>query len=616
MPRIQESLDRLASARIYTKLDATWGFWQNPVASEDISKTAFNTRYEFLVTPFGLKNSPSAFQRMMDEILKDYLDDFVIVYIDDLLIYSKNLHDHLKHLELIAAKLADYSIQINMKKSEFMKRFTIYCGYLVENGHIRVDPEKSKAMKDWPVPTNSSAVRSFLGFLGYYRKFIKDFGTLAAPLHAISGTKSQWQWTTVEQNSFDLLKKAMISDPVLVCPDDKLTFHIWPDASPWAVGGVLTQDHGSGNQPIAYEYHKLSKAELNYPHHEKEILAMLHCLRKWRYYFEGRKFIVHSDNTTVVRLSTVKDPHRRLQRWIQEYQYWSPDIVYEPGQFNPADGPSRIVLPDNKEDEEDLLTNFDVFGPLPVDVALNLVQLEEFNLEIDEQNDWPLLIALYLEHGVWPKNLESKWKHICQRELQNFEIHKSMFCRLRKGGGSIPYLQHKDRSSIIEKYHVALGHLKTQSILNIMQERFWFPDMANIISKFLKTCPQCQMDLSQMKGVRKAPLQPIPPAALPFERWGIDFVQNLQKTKKGNRHIITAIDYATRWVVCKAVKKMDADTLAEFLYNDILLNYGAPYEIISDRGLSLLLVVYHLMRSYNGLNTRLVHHTIHRRMVW
>jgi hypothetical protein len=157
-----------------------------------------------------------------------------------------------------------------------------------------------------------------------------------------------------------------------------------------------------------------------------------------------------------------------------------------------------------------------------------------------------------------------------------------------EGGGSIPYLQHKDRSSIIEKYHVALGHLKTQSILNIMQERFWFPDMANIISKFLKTCPQCQMDLSQMKGVRKAPLQPIPPAALPFERWGIDFVQNLQKTKKGNRHIMTAIDYATRWVVCKAVKKLDADTLAEFLYNDILLNYGAPYEIISDRGSSLL----------------------------
>ena len=603
MPRIQESLDRLANARIYTKLDATWGFWQNPVASEDISKTAFNTRYgayEFLVTPFGLKNSPSAFQRMMDEILVEYIDEFVIVYIDDLLIYSKNVDDHLKHLELIAGKLADYNIQINMKKSEFMKSYTIYCGYLVENGHIRVDPEKSKAMKDWPVPTNASAVRSFLGFLGYYRKFIKDFGTLAAPLHSISGSKSQWQWTTVEQNSFDLLKKAMISDPVLVCPDDKFTFHIWPDASPWAVGGVLTQDHGSGHQPIAYEYHKLSKSELNYPHHEKEILAMLHCLRKWRYYFEGRKFIVHSDNTTVVRLSTVKDPHRRLQRWIQEYQYWSPDIVYEPGQFNPADGPSRIVLNEDvsRNDNSDLLTDLDIFGPLPVDVALSIVELDQFDMEIDEQQDWPLIIALYMEHGVWPEELDSRWKQRCIQELKNFEIHKDMFCRIRKGGGSIPYLQYKDRSSVIEKYHVALGHLKTQSILDIIKERFWFPDMIDFISNFLKTCPQCQMDSSQLKGVRKAPLQPITPAALPFERWGVDFVQNLQKTKKGNRLIITAIDYATRWVVCKAVKKMDADTLAEFLYNDILLNYGAPYEIISDRGSSLLAGS---MRSYEEL---------------
>ena len=230
----------------------------------------------------------------------------------------------MKHIELIAKRLDDFGIQINMKKSSFGKNRVVYCGYLIQEGKITVDPSKIRVVKDWPTPQNSTDVRSFLGFIGYYRRLIKDYGTLSAPLHNVTA-KDSFKWTDLEQQCFEQLKDAMTSSPVLRCPDEQLMFHIWPDASPWAVGGVLTQDDGNGHQPVAYEYHKLSRAELNYPHHEKEILAMLHCLRKWRYYFEGRKLVVHSDSKTVVHLSTVKDPHRRLQRWLNEYQYWSPD---------------------------------------------------------------------------------------------------------------------------------------------------------------------------------------------------------------------------------------------------------------------------------------------------
>ena len=591
MPRIQESLDRLGSATFYSNMDATWGFWQNPVAKGDIPKTAFNTRYgsyEFLVTPFGLVNSPSAFQRMMDEIFKDYIDDFMLVYVDDLLIFSKTKEEHLKHLELVAKRLNEYAIQINMNKSEFCKNQVKYCGYLVGDGKLMIDKEKLKLLEKWPVPENASAVRSFLGFLGYYRKFIQDFGTLAAPLHDISGTKSEWRWTTLEQTSFEKLKKAMMSEPVLICPKDELTYHIWPDASPWAVGGILTQDHGKGHQPIAYEYHKLSDTEKNYPHHEKEILAMLHCLRKWRYYFEGRKFVVHSDNSTVVKLGTAKDPHRRLQRWIQEYQYWSPDIVHEPGHKNPADGPSRVNL--SSDLEPPTLSDSSIFESVisPVDIALNSVVLEEWNLEINEQADWPLIIASYMEFGKWPEELDDKLKNHCQKELKNFEIYQDMFCRKKEGRGSTPYLQAKDRASTIERYHLALGHLATKSLLDIVANRFWFPNMERYMNEYLKTCPQCQMDKSMNHGVVNASLKPIKPVALPFERWGIDFIQNLNQTKSGNKHIITAIDYATRWIVCKAVKTMDSNAVADFLYHEILMNYGAPYEILSDRGSSLL----------------------------
>jgi transposase InsO family protein len=583
LPRIQESLDRLGKARIYTSLDATSGFWQNPVAEPDIPKTAFNTRYgsyEFTVTPFGLKNCPSAFQRMMDEILHGFLDEFVIVYVDDILIYSEDWSDHIMHVRKVAERLRDYGIQVNMEKSRFGQESLIYCGFVVKGGRIAMDPTKVAAVKDWPIPENASDVRSFLGFIGYYRRMIKDYGTLTAPLHNATG-KEGFRWTELEQRSFEELKNAMIASPVLRCPDDALTFHIWPDASPWAVGGILTQDAGDGHQPIAYEYHKLSKAELNYPHHEKEILAMLHCLRKWRYYFEGRKLIVHSDSSTVVRMTTVKDPHRRLQRWINEYQYWSPDIIYEPGASNPADALSRLTLGQEGEEIKDPISEADVFG-------LYSTSMQEFTGDaFNRIEDWPLIIAYYLEKDEWPDESPELIDR-CKTRVNEFEVFKGMFCHKEKSRGSIPYLPSKERPSTVRRYHRALGHLATGSILEILRNRFWWPDMPRSIQNILKACPECQMDQSNKRTHAKAPLKPLPSVALPFERWGMDFVQNLRTTKAGNRHIITAIDYATRWVVAKAVPDMTADTVAAFLYHDILMHYGAPYEIISDRGSSLL----------------------------
>ena len=193
-----------------------------------------------------------------------------------------------------------------------------------------------------------------------------------------------------------------------------------------------------------------------------------------------------------------------------------------------------------------------------------------------------------MEFGSWPSDLSESTRKFCLREMKQFEIHNDMFCRKKEGRGSIPYLASKDRAYTIEKYHVALGHLATQSLLDIISNRFWFPNMERYMNDFLKTCPQCQMNKGMNHGVKNATLKPIKPVALPFERWGIDFIQNLAPTKAGNRHIITAIDYASRWIVCKAVKSMDSDTVADFLYHEILLNYGAPYEILSDRGSSLL----------------------------
>jgi transposase InsO family protein len=586
LPRIRESLDRLGKARVFSSLDATWGFWQNPVATEDIHKTAFNTRYgsyEFMVTPFGLKNSPSAYQRMMDEVFKNQLDKSVIVYVDDILVYSLDLETHITHLKEVAALLDRNGLQINLRKSKFALSEVLYCGYIVGDGCIRMDPNKIAVMRSWPVPQNPTDVRSFLGFTGFYRQFIAAYGDMAAPLTSLTG-KGEWVWTSKEDEAFKAMKEAMTKEPVLQYPDESLTFHVWPDASPWAVGGVLTQDQGSGHRPIAYEYHKLGPAEMNYPHHEKEVLAMLFCLRKWRCYFEGRKLTVHSDSSTVVNLATVRDPHRRLVRWLQEYQYWSPDIVHVPGKQNPADGPSRLRM------EEDWRREF-----AETDTS-NVMELDAIGIPIEIPGnpatglakEWCEHVAFYLEKARWPQGLSEVLLAKCKREEPKFEVRGRLFCRKREGRGSVPYLPYGDRRQTMARYHVGLGHLGTRSLLAIVQERFWWPDMERTIAAFLKTCPQCQLDKSASKTHSAAPLKPMPSMALPFERWGMDFVQNLPETKAGNRHIITAIDYATRWVVCKAVKRMDSEAVADFLYHDILMHYGTPYEVITDRGSALL----------------------------
>jgi len=465
LPRIQDSIERLGGAKFFSALDATSGFHQLPVRADDIEKTAINTRYgsfEFLVTPFGLKNSPSAFQRMMNEALGEWIDIFLQVYMDDILIYSATEEDHLKHLELISQRLSEYNIQINMQKSVFMKKEVVYCGYKIAEGKVTVDDAKFKILDQWPAPKNVSGVRSFLGFVGHYRKLIKRYAHIAAPLTDLTKKSQEWQWGLKEQNSFDTLIKAMRSSPVLTLPLDDLRFHIWPDASPFAVGGVLTQDQGQGHQPIAYEYHRLSAREEAFSQYEREALALLYCLRQWRTYFEGRPFTVHTDNSVILRLATIKDPHGRLGRWIAEFQQFSPDMEFTPGATHPADALSRLTL--NKpitrpisEYREDM-PNLELNEVTPIATDQLIIHSAVLATNINTDHDWPLLIAHYLETEEWLDGIPEELLEQCQGEQNHFEIRDNLFMRKRKLS-SVPYLPYKARIGNMKRFHDGLGHL-------------------------------------------------------------------------------------------------------------------------------------------------------------
>lgn len=577
LPRIQDNLDRMGKSQVFSMMDATAGFHQNPMDANSIEKTAFITKiglFEFLVTPFGLKNSPSAFQRLMNEILGEYLDDFVVCYVDDIVVFSKTIEEHIKHLEMVVARFHEYGIQINVKKSEFAVESITYCGFTLMAGKTTLDKSKLSLLTNWPMPENVSAVRSFLGFVGYYRRYIKNFAGIAAPLTELTKKSSEWKWSYIHQNAFDTLRAAMLSSPVLRAPDSHLKWRITTDAGPFAVGGILEQEYEDGWHPVAYEYHRLSSAEEKYSQYEKEFLGLLNCLRKWRHYIEGKTILIQTDNSALVSLlKATKDPHHRVARWLEEYQMFSPDLIYLPGKENPADAPSRLIM-----DLPDLtpISDYEVDRGLEVNVVSYAL-----DTDIDELNDWPLLIAHKLWTNQWIDIEDEELQAKLEEEIKNFVLENGMFLR-KIGNLKVPYLPYSSRSSTIKRFHDGLGHLRYDSIIDLIKRRFWWYDMANCTRDFIASCPFCQ--LNGRNSQTRRPLNPLPPAALPFERWGLDYVGPLVTTKKQNSYIVTAIDYATRWVVAKAVPFVNDEVVANFLYDEILMSFGCPFEIITDRG--------------------------------
>ena len=295
LPRIEDCLNRLGKAKHLTTLDLLSGYWQVRIATKDISKTAFNTRYgkyEFLVMPFGLTNAPATFQTMMNRILRKFIDKFVIVYLDDITIFSDSLTEHQEHLRLVLQALRDAKLYAKPKKCMFNQAEVEFCGHVVGNGLIKVMEQKIKVINEWPVPKNVQEVRQFYGLANYYRRFIKGFASIAAPLSDLFKTADRLDskanskdkrrpiiWNTACQVAFNRLKEALTNAPVLAQPDFSKPFIIETDASDFTIGYALMQEGDDGLvHPVAFEGAKLNGAEMKYPVHEKELLAIQRAL--------------------------------------------------------------------------------------------------------------------------------------------------------------------------------------------------------------------------------------------------------------------------------------------------------------------------------------------------
>ena len=555
IPRIEDLIDQLAGSQIFSKIDLCSGYHQVRVAEADVQKTAFKTRYglyEFVVLPFGLCNAPATFMRTMNHVLHEYLDKFCVVYLDDILVYSPNISQHKEHLRLIFSRLQEQKLYVSDKKCDIGKQEVEFLGHLISPNGIAVLQDKVQIIQEWPQPKNVSELRSFLGLANYYRKFIKGSSAIARPLTDLLKSSQEWEWTEKQQSAMDQLKQALVSAPVLLIPDPQLPFELTTDASDQAIGAVLTQDHGAGHQPIAYENRKLNSAEQNYPTHEKELLAIVHAVKTWRHYLDAQEFVVHTDHSPLTYLQSQPKLSKRQARWLEVLQELKFSIKYKAGKDNiVADALSRVQH----------------------GAECSALQISQVSTDFADR-----VKAAYQHDAVCQKMI--------RRPTRGVRWDGNKLLKHIGGGWKWWIPADKElRNQLLQEHHDApmAGHLGRNKTLKRLQCSFYWPKLTSDVQHYVGKCLQCQRNKANHQKSMGL-LQPLP---RPDDRWteiSMDFVGPLPKTPRGADFLLVIVDRYSKMIQLIAThQRLKAAELADIFFRHIVRLFGIPEQIVSDR---------------------------------
>jgi hypothetical protein len=299
MPNTEDVLSSFHGAKYFSTLDLRSGFWQVAMTPEDQTKTAFTTYrglFEFTVMPFGLTNAPAVFQRMMNSVLDGLQHKFAVPYIDDIIVYSKSIEEHIEHLEIVFRRLAEEGLMLNPDKCVYLRQEISYLGHIVSAEGLKPDPAKIQSVVDMQAPTSVKEIRRFLGLTGYYRKFIQNYAKIAQPMTVLTKKNIQFHWNPQAQEAFETLKTALVTHPVLTYPDASKPYRLYTDASEFACGAVLSQESEDGEHPVQYVSKQFSTAQMKWPTYEREAFAIVHAVDKLRPYLYGHPFEVVTDH--------------------------------------------------------------------------------------------------------------------------------------------------------------------------------------------------------------------------------------------------------------------------------------------------------------------------------
>lgn len=355
LPNITEILDKLGKCQYFSTLDLASGFHQIEVDPKDVPKTAFQVDhglYEYLRMPFGLKNAPATFQRVMDHVLRGLIGKCCLIYMDDIIVFSTSLQEHLENLEKILKALEKVNLKLQLDKCEFLKKEVAFLGHLVTDQGVKPNPNKIEAIQKWPVPRNQKELKGFLGILGYYRRFVRDFAKITKPLTAQLRKGETIEHTPLFLKTFETCKKLLTQSDILQYPDFEKPFVLTTDASNFALGAVLSQGPIGKDRPVAYASRTLTKAEENYSAIEKELLAIVWAAKYFRPYLFGRKFTLYTDHQPLTYALNLKTPNSKLVKWRLQLAEYDFEIKHRPGKQNAvADALSRITTEININEE-------------------------------------------------------------------------------------------------------------------------------------------------------------------------------------------------------------------------------------------------------------------------
>ncbi|KAL4563303.1 hypothetical protein LXL04_027343 [Taraxacum kok-saghyz] len=553
LPRIDDLFDQLLGSTHFSKIDLRSGYHQLSVQEEDIPKTAFRTRYghyEFLVMPFGLTNAPAVFMDLMNRVCRPYLDKFVIVFIDDILIYSRSEAEHGRHLRLILELLRKEKLYAKFSKCEFWLREVKFLGHVVSRDGIHVDPSKIEAIKDWKAPKTPTEIRQFLGLAGYYRRFIANFSKLAKLLTALTQKGVAFDWEDKQEESFQKLKHMLCTAPILSLPEGTDDFVVYCDASKQGLGCVLMQR----NKVIAYASRQLKVNEVNYTTHDLELGAVVFALKIWRHYLYGTKCTIFTDHKSLQHIFDQKELNMRQRRWVELLNDYECEIRYHPGKAN-------VVA--------DALSRKETVKPRRVRALTMTVQSQLPTQIRDAQTE-----ALKPEH-VLGESLRGMEKKFETREDGTRYFMDRIWTPKR--GGFRDVVMNEAHST---KYSV---HPGSDKMYLDLKKLYWWPnmkaDIATYVSKCL-TCAKVKVEYQKPSGLLQQPRIP----EWKWEKIAMDFITKLPRTPAGFDAIWVVVDRLTKSAHFLPIKETDKmEKLTRTYLKEIVRLHGVPISIISDR---------------------------------
>ncbi|KAF4476972.1 Transposon Tf2-6 polyprotein [Colletotrichum fructicola Nara gc5] len=610
LPLIRETLRTISAARWFTKLDVVAAFHKIRIAEGEEHKTAFRTRYglfEWLVVPFGLTGAPATFQRYINGVLREYLDDFATAYMDDVLIYSNGSQkDHEAKVRLVLRKLADAGLRLDPHKCAFSVKTVKYLGFIVTAGiGISCDPEKLRAIKEWAAPKTVKGVRSFLGFANYYRIFIPAYSNIAGPLIALTKKGAPFCWGKEQEAAFQELKRIFAAKPVLHQLDPELTTYVEADCSGFALGGVLSQEDEHGRRhAVAYHSQRLNAAQFNYPIHDKEMLAIMSCLREWRAELQSvESFKILSDHRNLKYFMQKQKLTERQSRWAEELSQYNFEIQYRPG--------SEAVVPDAlSRREQDVPTSLEdereqgrILQLLP-EVALPSTRTRRvevapamlvFTDDKELQQLWDQTQAgdeVYQRAYTAVKQRERSFPPSLKLKVQIAECEIDNGNRLLfrdriwvPGSEDLDREANTLRTRIVQSIHdsVLSGHPGRDNTLALVSRRFYWPGQSQLVRRFCRNCDGCGRS-HIWRERRKGLLKPLPIPQRIRSDLAMDFITDLPPTDKNERFLWVIIDRLGKGVTLEAMQSMEAEACAERFLSCHFRFHGVPTSIVSDRG--------------------------------